>query len=124
MKKLLRKLFPVRVRYVPQFEVPDYKVSKEGREILPELAKAQENSPELFLWLVKRLTELEMQFHVPPGTLTKEGMEEYSTRQYGLSQQIAAIKEVLKVPSYASAILNKKEKAKKAVKGDDNTNWG
>lgn len=123
MKKLWRKLFPVRTVYVTQFDKPDFNVSKDKSELWPGTSKAHEQSQEYFSWLYARLAELEVLYHKKPDDLTKEGMEAYATEQYGIINRINEIKWAIKLPSYATAMMNLKKAPKAPIDENENTNW-
>ena len=123
MNKLWRKLFPVKKVYVPQYKTPDLYPEDDKKGLLPELVKSQQNSPEMFTWLYIELNQLEQKFHEPPADTTRAGMESYGTTQFALRQEIEAIKRLIKLPGYASAILSKKKIEEEEKKDGKNTNW-
>jgi hypothetical protein len=124
LKKLWRRLFPVRVEYVPQYQSPDLALNSEYKDFLPELTRAQRDAPSIFHWSYIRLQKLEVEFHERPEEPTKEALFAYGVRQYALSERIEDIKTVIKLPASASRLLESKKGEKKDKKEKRFDNWG
>jgi len=124
LKKLWRRLFPVRDVFVPQYRDPDLVINSDYKDFLPELVHVQGQAPAMFAWLYIRLRELEVQFHTLPNNPTKEDLFAFAVDHYAIGKEIEQIKDAIKVPATASRLMARKEQEKKDIKEGKYTNWG